>query len=342
MSQISDDLRSVREQRRIGRREAIAAIAGGAVSLVFGDVTARAADPPAQAGSRIRSTSKSSQGTTLYLELEHAPFSRDRTVIVFVPSHFRYSAAERLCSVVHFHGINSTAEEAMTGNKLREQFHDSRQNAILVVPQGLRHSSDCSFGALEQQGGLSRMLADMTRVITSREAAHELGHTAIARGAHNGIVCLSTHSGGYHGVAACLQYGDVEIAEVYLFDALYADTNVFRDWVIAGKNRKTRRRHKLVSYFPASGTTATQSRFLKAELEKAGIKCAFESVEGMLSRRELSHESAIFVQTALSHGAVTWETNALRDCLFASILPRHVKSSWFKAGKTNRPIEQRQ
>jgi hypothetical protein len=326
--------------RTIARRDFLVALAGGAAALTIAPRALADGDP--KAGSRIRNVSKSPHGTTLYLELEHAPFTRDRTVIVFVPSHFRFSPNERLCSVVHFHGINSSAEEAMTGNQLREQFFDSRQNAILVVPQGLKHSSDVSFGALEQPGGLARMLGDMTRQLTSHEAARELGAAKIAHAAHRGITCLSTHSGGYHGVAACLQHGDVEIAEVYLFDALYADTQAFRDWVVAGKTRKLRHRHKLVSYFPSSGTTATQNRLLKEQLEKAGIKCAFESVEGTLSRRELSHEQAVFVQTALSHGQVTWESNALRDCLFASILPRRVKSTWFKSSKTNRKIDERQ
>src|SRR5208282_5907093 len=89
-----------------------------------------------------------------------------------------------------------------------------------------------------------------------------------------GLVCLSTHSGGYHGVASCLTHGGVEITEVYLFDALYSDTEVFRDWVIRGKGRSQKHRHKLVTYFPEAGTTATQSRSLRAQLEKAGVKCA--------------------------------------------------------------------
>jgi hypothetical protein len=319
----------------LGRREILATFAGAAIALVAKPAGAE----PFRA--RVRATSKAANGTTLYLELENAPFSNDRTVIVFVPSHFRYSTAEHLCSVVHFHGIHSSAEEAMTGNQLREQVFDSRQNAILVVPQGLKHSPDFSFGTLEQDGGLKRLLAELTRVLGSHDAARVLGATAIPHDARHGLVCLSTHSGGYHGVAACLQHGEVEIAETYLFDALYADTNVFRDWVVGGKGRTNAHRHKLVNYFPASGTTATQSRALKDQLEKAGVKCVMETTEGSLSRKELSHEQAIFVQTARAHGSVTWESNALRDCLFASVLPRRVKSSWFHAGGSSRPIDVR-
>jgi len=329
------------------RRSFLGALAGGAAALV---VTAVPRTAHADVQSRIRSMDRGSKGVTFYLELESAPFPapgagyRDPTVIVYVPSHFRYNPHERLPVVVHFHGINSTAEGAMNGNQLREQLFDSRQNAILVVPQGPKNAEDTSFGKLQQEGGLSAMLHEITVLLHTREARRALGDAAVGHGserAHIGLVCLSTHSGGYHGVAGCLQHGGVEVTEVYLFDALYSDTEVFRDWVIKGKGRSQRHRHKLVTYF-GGGTTATQSKLLRTQLEKAGVKCASEHKEGELSRGDLTREEAIFVQTSLSHGQVTWESNALRDCLFASALPRHIRSSWFHDKDSSRPIDTRQ
>lgn len=313
----------------------------------LGAATLAAASAPsaARAGDaglpRITKIADSPKGVTLTLELEHAPNASRPTVFVYVPKHYRYSAAERVCMLVHFHGINSSAEEAMTGNQLREQLFDSRQNAILVVPQGLYHSQDCSFGKLEQQGGLKRMLDETVRVLRTREAKRAMGTGAIADGARTGMVALSTHSGGYHGVAACLRKGEVEVTEVYLFDALYADADAFKDWVIRGKGRRPRSRHKLVNYYPASGTTATQSRLLLAELEKAGVKVAVERTEGALSRGELTRQQVVFVQTALGHGDVTWQSNALRDSLFASAFPRHLQSTWFRHARGQRSIDSR-
>ena len=63
--------------------------------------------------------------------------------------------------------------------------------------------------------------------------------------------------------------------------------------------------------------------------------------EGQLSRRDLSHAEAVFVRTELSHSSVTWETNALRDALYASMLPRHLGSTWFASGDAARPIDRR-
>jgi hypothetical protein len=72
-----------------------------------------------------------------------------------------------------------------------------------------------------------------------------------------------------------------------------------------------------------------------------GVIVAQEMQEGELSRRDLSHAEAVFVRTGLWHSAVTWETNALRDVLFASALPRHLPTTWF-ANKTGaRPLERR-
>ena len=51
----------------------------------------------------------------------------------------------------------------------------------------------------------------------------------------------------------------VAVQEVWLFDALYADTDVFRDWVIQGHGRPMSSRHKLVSYF-TGGTTERSTR----------------------------------------------------------------------------------
>ena len=68
---------------------------------------------------------------------------------------------------------------------------------------------------------------------------------------------------------------------------------------------------------------------------------ASELQEGELSRHELSHAQAVFLRTSLYHSNVTWETNALRDCLYASALPRHLSSTWFSHKNEARSIDRR-
>ncbi len=293
---------------------------------------------------RLKNLARDARGTTMWLALDHAPFAGngygDDTVIVFVPAHYRWRAEEGVAALVHFHGHNSTAERAMVAHELREQLADSRQNAVLVVPQLAVMSADSSCGRLEAPGGLAALLAEAVAT-AAREGRTTLGETAFPAGAPAGTVCLSAHSGGYHAAACCLRAGGVDVREAYLFDALYADVDVFRDWVLARRGEALHDRHKLVSYFTEGGTTEAYNHLLRAQLERAGVLCAHEMQEGELSRHDLSHAEAVFVRSGLWHSAVTWESNALRDVLYASALPRHLPTTWFARRAGARPIERR-
>jgi hypothetical protein len=241
---------------------------------------------------------------------------------------------------VHFHGHNTTAERALVAHDLREQLADSKQNALLVVPQLAVIAADSSCGKLEYPGGLQRLLLDAIAA-AAREGHPTLGETVFPAGGPLGTVCLSAHSGGYHAAACSLRVGGVDVRETYLFDALYTDVDAFADWTVSRRGETFRRRHKLVSYFTEGGTTAAMNTLLRAKLERAGVLVAQELSEGELSRHDLSHAEAVFVRTGLWHAAVTWETNALRDVLYASALPRHLASTWFARKTGARPIERR-
>lgn len=325
---------------RLSRRGFLGTLAAGAALLA-------APDALAASSSTLRESTKDAKGVTLYLELDNAPYPaagagyKDRTVIVFVPAHHRMLANGRLDCIVHFHGFGGTAAESMKNHQLREQLFDSKQNAILVMPQGPKNAHDPAIGKLEQPGGFARMLGDMRQTLQSGAARKALGRLAIPHGARIGHVCVSAHSGGYHAAAMALKHGGHEINECYLFDALYNDSDLFKAWVIAGKGKPQRRRHKLVSYYGGGGTTASQSVQLLQALEKAGVVCAHETTEGALTREDLTLSEAVFVRTGLSHGGVTHELNALRDCLFASNLTRLIKSSWFRKKREQRRLEPR-
>jgi len=228
----------------------------------------------------------------------------------------------------------------MAAHQLREQLADSRQNALLIVPQLAVMSADSSCGKLETPGGLARLLTEAIAA-AAREGRTTLGDTAFAPDSRLGTVCLSAHSGGYHAAACCLRAGGVDVRETYLFDALYSDVDVFRDWVVDRHGEPLHTRHKLVSYFTEGGTTESLNAALRVQLDRRGVVCAHEMQEGELSRHDLSHAEAVFVRTGLWHSAVTWETNALRDVLYASALPRHLPTTWFARKSGARPIERR-
>ncbi len=295
-------------------------------------------------GARLKGLARDARGTTLTLGLAQAPFAGmgygDDTVLVFVPAHYRFRREEGVAALVHFHGHSTTAERAMAAHELREQLSDSKQNAVLVVPQLAVMAADSSCGRLESPGGLSRLLAGALAGAAT-EGRVTLGDTGFPVDATVGTVTLSAHSGGFHAAACSLRAGGLDVRETYLFDALYADVEVFRDWVTARAGAPLHERHKLVSYFTEGGTTEANNGTLRAQLAKAGVLVAHEMQEGQLSRHDLSHAEAVFVRTGLWHTAVTWESNALRDVLYASALPRHLPTTWFASKSGARPLERR-
>jgi hypothetical protein len=323
------------------RREVLAALA----AIPFASVASTfARDARAQRAAHVKSMARDALGTTFALGSPYAPFAGvaydDDTVLVFVPDHFRYRAEEGVPALVHFHGHHSTAERALVAHALREQLVDSRQNAVLVVPQLAVNAADSSCGRLESAGGLARLLGSALS-LAAHEGRATLGDAAFPERAPLGRTCLSAHSGGYWAASRCLREGGVDVHETYLFDALYAEGDVFRDWVVARKGAPAASRHKLVSYFTVGAPTEATNRALREELERAGVLVAEEMREGELSRHDISHASAVFVRTSVAHGEVTWETNALRDVLFASMLPRHLPATWFAHRTGARPIERR-
>src|ERR1700744_301927 len=148
----------------------------------------------AQTPSKIKSVTRDSRGTTLWMGLEHAPSAgtgyRDDTVIVFVPSYYRNYDGEDVAALVHFHGHNTTADRALTGHQLREQLSDSKQNAVLIVPQLAVMAADSSCGHIESNGGLAA-LVDEAIYVTAHEGRYNLGDSALPRGARPGTGWVS-------------------------------------------------------------------------------------------------------------------------------------------------------
>jgi hypothetical protein len=331
----------------LGRRAALSALAawcGGAWCAAA--ATFAAAPASAAAGRADVEVKRSALGVTFAFRLKHAPFPdgikayRDNTVLVFVPRHFRLPKSRRPDVVVHFHGHLGTARRAIVNHQLREQLVDSKQNAILVVPQGPRNARDSSGGKLERRGGLRRLLDEVVRKLRGARSGRQLGKASLAGAKGVGMVCLSAHSGGYRVTAACLRRGGVNVNEVYLFDALYGEVETFHRWVLARRGRRGRDRHKLVCMY-AGGKPRAHSRALALRLENAGARVFHERRPGTLTRAQLVQGEAVFIAVPVAHGQVTFRHNALRDCLFASGLKRHLDSEWFERKNQPRRIEQR-
>jgi hypothetical protein len=298
--------------------------------------------------SQVLEIERDKKGTTLTLQLEQAPFPfpgkpwKDSTVLVYVPHHHRIgnNKGDKVHVVVHFHGHNTTAAQSMKDHQLREQFAESLQNAILVMPQGPVRAGTGHPGKLGEQDGLVRFLTDLRETLQGSKADKALGKAGLGPKTRVGMVCLSAHSGGYRTALDCVEFGGFEVQELWLFDSLYSEGRRLVDWVAAGKPDGKQWTHKLISYY-TGGAVQGQNKSLMRGLEAAGLEVLHEEKEGTLTRAQLTTGRAIFIRTRSGHGNVTHTYNGLRDCLYASALPRNAKSDWFKDKNKPRELDER-
>jgi hypothetical protein len=324
-------------------RRTLLAFTALAATPLLGATTARAAG--GKKNGKLEKVEAGSGGVTLTFALERAPFPRGSSydapqVLVFVPSFYRLPKSRKVDAVIHFHGHNTTARRAIAEHRLREQLVASKQNAILVVPQGPVNAVDSSGGQLEQKNGLKKLVAELVKELAGKAASAALGDASLAGARSFGHLCVSAHSGGYKVAAACLRRGGLNVNEAYLFDALYSEAPAFRRWVVQASGQSGRARHKLVSFY-ASAAVREQNLALLAALEADGVTCLHERTAGELSRSQLTKGTAIFLAIPVEHGATTYRQNGLRDCLFASGFKRHQKSDWFDSADAKRKIDQR-
>lgn len=322
-------------------RRAFLGALGAAASALCLPLPSLAAPP-----SKIRNIERHKLGLTFKLALDNAPFPfagsphKDPTVMVFVPAHYRLPSHREVDVVVYFHGHHGNAERTVTGHALREQLCDSKQNAVLVVPQGPWMAPDSSGGKLDEKGGFAKMLAEVRKTMSGSAASDALGQASLAGASRVGMLCVAAHSGGYKVAANCLKHGGVNVNEVYLFDALYSHVDVFHAWVVARKDKSGRDRHKLMSFYQG-GTSKELNMELLKRLEASGIRCLHETKAGQLSRADLTKGRAVFMGGAAAHHAAAFGQNNLRDCLFASGLTRTIESNWFEKKGEPRAIDVR-
>ncbi len=284
----------------------------------------------ARAKTKVRTVDAGARGVTLTLGLEHGPFPArgapydDDTCLVFVPHHFRTPADGRIDTLVHFHGHDATVRKVVASMKLREQLADSRQNAILIAPQGPVDASDSSGGKLEAEGGLERMLGEVRRALQHPEVATALGAAAIGQGARIGATALSAHSGGYKVAAACLDRGGFDVTEVYLFDALYAARDRYLAWVLERRDQSAARsRHKLISVY-RPGRVGKQCEALMRDLDGEGLRYLRSKGDEGVANTKAIRSRAVFIETEVRHGRVMHEHDMLRRCLEWSCFRRRV------------------
>lgn len=225
----------------------------------------------------------------------------DSSVAFFIPKGFRQTDAVDI--IIHLHGWWNNIDTVLKRYKLPQQVAESGKNVILVVPEGPRNAPDSFGGKLEDPGGLKRFVDDVVGF---------LFQNGTIKTRTLGKIILTGHSGAYHGISYALMRGGMpdKISEVYLFDALYGQTEKYAYWIDHYKG-------KMISIYTDSGGTKDETESLMEDLRGWGIPyCAKD--EGVLTPGDLQNNRLVFIHSDLEHDMVPYGRMQFREYLKAS------------------------
>jgi hypothetical protein len=229
----------------------------------------------------------------------------DSTVAMFIPKNFR--PTDKVDFVVHFHGWRHAVAGTLEQYRLVQQFAESGKNAVLIVPQGPRMAPDSFGGKLEDT---NRFAAFMSEAVEKLRDSGALAQTNF----EVGNIILSGHSGGYHVMAAILDHGGLskQIREVWLFDALYGDTEKFTAWQKNGNGR-------LLDIYTDHGGTKQETESLMASYKTNGVSFLASEDTGA-TEETLETNKLVFLHSDLPHDEVPVHRSEFEQFLKSSCL----------------------
>jgi hypothetical protein len=231
----------------------------------------------------------------------------DSSVAIFIPKGLRETG--KLDFVVHFHGWRHHIGNVLPHYQPIEQLIESKRNAILIIPQGPYDAPDSFGGKLEDPGGFERFMAEVMATLRQKSGLQKKAFVL-------GNIILSGHSGGYQAISSILDRGGLtdHVAEVWLFDALYAHTDEFQAWFDKHHGR-------FIDLYTEHGGTKDETEKLMAALKQRGTSF-FAGKEGEAKPAELQSNRLVFVFSELPHDDVLDKHRTFRGFLEPSCLGR--------------------
>ena len=177
----------------------------------------------------------------LYSSAEHY---HDSTVLIIAPKSL--DARKKVDLVFWFHGWHNNIDNAANYYELTKQFIASKRNAVLILAETAKDSPDSYGGKLENQGVFKLLVTDVFNELKDQQL---IGKNCVA-----GHILLAGHSGAYRVMARIVKNGQLPVEEVILFDALYAETEKFMEWIKAGDS------HRFIDIYTDHGGTDEETR----------------------------------------------------------------------------------
>jgi hypothetical protein len=228
---------------------------------------------------------------------------RDSSVAIFIPKGF--IGGESTNIVVYFHGWRNNIDSTFAQFRIAEQFTESKINALLIHPEGAKNAPDSFGGKLDEANGFKRFMDDILNFLVKNKKI---------KTKNIGSIVLAGHSGAYRVMSFILLRGGLtnSIKEVYLFDALYGQTEKFAYWLDHSKGR-------LLDIYTEDGGTKQESQYLMDDLKAWEIP--FLSLkESEVSMGDLLNNRIVFISSDLQHNDVISKRNQFQTYLQTSKL----------------------
>ena len=225
----------------------------------------------------------------------------DSSVLIFIPNHFIQS--DSIDMVFYFHGWWNNIDSSLVRFNLIEQFYRSQKNAILVLSETAKNAPDLFGGRVEEKDVFKNLTIEIVEKISSiYDKSFEVGD-----------VSLAGHSGAYRIISYILLHGGVteNIEAVFLFDALYADTEKYTYWIDNYNG-------KFINIYTPNGGTKAESENLITCLNGWGIPHLNIDSDDFTSDI-LKNERIIIIKSELGHNEVIHTKNQFQKFIESTL-----------------------
>jgi len=212
----------------------------------------------------------------------------DNSVLLIVPGHL--NSKGKIDLVFWFHGWHNNIDTALKFYEIEKQFIAAGRNAILVMAETAKNAPDSYGGKLENPGVFKELITDVM--------ANLKEHGIVKQKSEPGNIVLAGHSGAYRIIAFILENGQVRVEEVYLFDALYGQTDKFMSWIQQDKG------HHFVNWYTNNGGgTDGMSIKMMRQLGENGLPYTLIE-EQSLNPTNVKTNRVLFVHSMREHNVV--------------------------------------
>ena len=213
---------------------------------------------------------------------------KDNSVLLVVPKNFH--AKKKVDLIFWFHGWRNNIDTANQFYEIKKQFLSSGKNAVLVLAETARNAPDSYGGKLEQSGMFSKLVMDVVHHLKIADLVNQKTKP--------GSITLAGHSGAYRVIASILANGEMPVGSVFLFDALYGQTDKFLSWIEQDKQ------HRFVNWYTnhGGGTDEVSIQMMK-QLDT--LHLPYQLVEETtIDSNSIKSSRVLFVHSTREHNVI--------------------------------------